>query len=739
MKPEFKLHNAALLMALAAAYPLHAQAAAGIAQFTAGDVTLRRGAGADALTKGRDIESGDAIVTGPSGRAQLRFTDGGLVSLQPSSQFSISNYADRNDPKQDSFFVELLRGGMRTITGLIGKRNRENFKVTTTTATIGIRGSAFNLAYNPDGTLSVSTELDEIEVCTKAGCVGLTAGESVRVNNNESTPVRTNTRASLPTPAPRQAPEVVGNQTTSDGRSAIVTAAPRVLVGLALAGYGIKSTGGDQGQSGDGAVLIDPSGNPERYVDAREPTTIVRDGAATTTVISNTGSLATGDLLVLGTWSAATLTDRDGIFAIAPVAFVTGVPTPPTDIAALSGQRGEYSLAHATPVFSTTGITGELLPSSKLSVDFLGIGNYVDVNLDVRMHGTAPTDYKLRGGAKGTGTGFAGVLSVSSPSCVQGSAGCGPATSAPASTTSAGLADFRNAPTGFVNGFLSGPNAANIGLSYGAYRTPHGDFGGAATFSKTSTSPTPSNNSLTDLQVHLVDGSGFLGGYPQYTDSLYSIVKPRFVGEAMTGLVNSPGSYYTSGGTTYTYSKTGTGGSFGAIGKTSDPDFIGWGNWVSGSKEASGPYGGSSQVLDSVHYLVGRPTPSYQMPISGTAQYALVGHTAPTATLGGTTITGTLLSASLSADFGLSTANVNISTQFGATRVDINIDATSSYGPASISGSTFQGCTATANVYGMFSGNMAYRAGLVYNATDPTVGRVAGSAVFQRTTSSALR
>ncbi|MBC7707109.1 MAG: FecR domain-containing protein, partial [Rhodoferax sp.] len=175
MTQKYKLKNAVLMMALAAVYPMQSFAAAGVAQFTAGDVSLRRGAGSDPLLKGKDIESGDAIVTGPNGRAQVRFSDGGLVALQPNSQFNISNYADKNDGKQDSFFVDLLRGGMRAVTGLIGKRNHDNYKVTTTTATIGIRGSAFNLAYNPDGSLSVSTELDEIEVCTRAGCVGLKA------------------------------------------------------------------------------------------------------------------------------------------------------------------------------------------------------------------------------------------------------------------------------------------------------------------------------------------------------------------------------------------------------------------------------------------------------------------------------------------------------------------------------------------------------------------------------------
>jgi hypothetical protein len=141
------------------------------------------------------LQSGEAILTGNAGRAQVRFSDGGLVSLQPNTEFKIANYVDEADPKQDRFLVDLLRGSMRAITGLIGKRNRENYKVTTTTATIGIRGSAFSVGYNPDGSLGITTELDGIEVCNAGGCVGLTAGESVRVVNSSEAPVRTNVRA----------------------------------------------------------------------------------------------------------------------------------------------------------------------------------------------------------------------------------------------------------------------------------------------------------------------------------------------------------------------------------------------------------------------------------------------------------------------------------------------------------------------------------------------------------------
>ena len=91
-------------MALSAAYPMSAVAAtsAGTAQFAIGDVSVLQTDGrAAALVKGQSIESGQAIVTGQNGRAQVRFSDGGLVSLQPNTEFKIRNYVDQANPLQE--------------------------------------------------------------------------------------------------------------------------------------------------------------------------------------------------------------------------------------------------------------------------------------------------------------------------------------------------------------------------------------------------------------------------------------------------------------------------------------------------------------------------------------------------------------------------------------------------------------------------------------------------------------
>ena len=225
MTSDQKYARLALLMGMVAAWPLTGLAAAGLVQFAAGDVQLRRGETLSRLSKGAELDGGDVVLTGTEGRAQIRFSDGGLVALYPDSQFTVTRYADGAGAGEDHFVVNLLRGGMRALTGLIGKRNPANYKVVTPTAVVGIRGSAFLLAIDANGQVFVSGEQDEIEVCTQAGCVGVTAGEAVLVVSDRDLPVYTHTRALLPVPHV-QTPLLAGDQLDVQGRRAFVYIVP---------------------------------------------------------------------------------------------------------------------------------------------------------------------------------------------------------------------------------------------------------------------------------------------------------------------------------------------------------------------------------------------------------------------------------------------------------------------------------------------------------------------------------
>jgi len=94
----------------------------------------------------RRLHEGDTLETGPDSTAQIRLSDGSLMTLRPNTRLRIARYHfDRTAPQQDATTLELIKGGLRTLTGIIGKRNRDRYQVRTSVATIGIRGTHYGL------------------------------------------------------------------------------------------------------------------------------------------------------------------------------------------------------------------------------------------------------------------------------------------------------------------------------------------------------------------------------------------------------------------------------------------------------------------------------------------------------------------------------------------------------------------------------------------------------------------
>ncbi len=132
--------------------------AQGTVQHLSGTLSVQRPDGSvAALAERSSVSVGDVISTERDSYAQLRFTDGGQVTLRPSTQVKIETYAyEEGRPERDNFAMQLFKGGLRSLTGLIGKRttNRNAYRMVTSTATIGIRGtdySAIDIPAPPPG------------------------------------------------------------------------------------------------------------------------------------------------------------------------------------------------------------------------------------------------------------------------------------------------------------------------------------------------------------------------------------------------------------------------------------------------------------------------------------------------------------------------------------------------------------------------------------------------------------
>lgn len=112
-----------------------------------GDTSAARAGKDIKLVAGTSIETGDTLRVGDASNLQVRFTDEAIMALRPNTIMRIDDYAFANKADSDKSIFSLFKGGLRTITGVIGRNSRANYAVKAETSTIGIRGTHFNLVH----------------------------------------------------------------------------------------------------------------------------------------------------------------------------------------------------------------------------------------------------------------------------------------------------------------------------------------------------------------------------------------------------------------------------------------------------------------------------------------------------------------------------------------------------------------------------------------------------------------
>lgn len=128
----------------AAAQPAAAaDASVGEVTFAQGVVSAQRGGEpARFLIPGDAIGQGDVITIGARGFAQIGLRDGTRMTLRPNTRFAVTQFSQR--PGEEAIAMQLLRGGLRAITGLVSKAGPDRLRLQTSTATIGVRGTDFD-------------------------------------------------------------------------------------------------------------------------------------------------------------------------------------------------------------------------------------------------------------------------------------------------------------------------------------------------------------------------------------------------------------------------------------------------------------------------------------------------------------------------------------------------------------------------------------------------------------------
>jgi len=203
-EPRMRTHlTGRVLLAVAlffTSFGSHAADAAGKVVMLVGNATALGPDGVvRKLAKEQAIYPGDLINSGTSSYVNIRFTDNSFFLLRPDTRFQVEEYhlaaapdkpaaaaspkpaapaadkpaadraaatplvtasADTSSGTSRAFF-RLLKGSFRTVSGLIGKVNHDDYRVATPVATIGIRGTKYS------GTLCQGECSDRYEITTK--------------------------------------------------------------------------------------------------------------------------------------------------------------------------------------------------------------------------------------------------------------------------------------------------------------------------------------------------------------------------------------------------------------------------------------------------------------------------------------------------------------------------------------------------------------------------------------------
>jgi hypothetical protein len=175
-----------VLLALAALLFCDAAFSRAVVTSVTGTVQAQAGTGpARTLRLGDVVNEGDNITTAAASSVVIKFEDGQVAALTANSRMQISAYQYNAPAQTGNVLLSLVSGGMRAITGLIGRRSPNNVGYRASTATIGIRGTDVTIA-TAQGTVVVTVTKGEISFTFNGQTITVPAGRGVNAKTNEA-------------------------------------------------------------------------------------------------------------------------------------------------------------------------------------------------------------------------------------------------------------------------------------------------------------------------------------------------------------------------------------------------------------------------------------------------------------------------------------------------------------------------------------------------------------------------
>lgn len=122
------------------------------------------------LKHGDPINELDTIKTGDNSSLVVRFEDGQVTALGANSSMKVSAYTyNFKEPAKGNVLLTLLTGGMRSITGLIGKARPDRVAYQAGIYTIGILGTDVSFAVSGGNSFVVTVANGRIIVRAQGG------------------------------------------------------------------------------------------------------------------------------------------------------------------------------------------------------------------------------------------------------------------------------------------------------------------------------------------------------------------------------------------------------------------------------------------------------------------------------------------------------------------------------------------------------------------------------------------
>ena len=271
-----------------------------------GDVFVAHGKNpAHRVTDNEAVDSGTLVNTGEKSSALLRFKDGQAVTMQANSTFLVREYRyDAQKIENSNIVFSMLKGGMRFVTGLIGQRQKQAFRLSTPNSTIGIRGTEFMVAM-ADKSMYSQVMAGKITMTNAAGMKVVGAGQSAVVTSSAvlaslvsplAIPAGTFSELlSIPVdpsaiPAPAPAPAAA----PAAGAGAAAAGASLGVAGGALAGMAGSDTGSAQAAPEEVTPVASPEKSPEPVKEPAEKESKADDSRSGVGITGKIGTLGYG-------------------------------------------------------------------------------------------------------------------------------------------------------------------------------------------------------------------------------------------------------------------------------------------------------------------------------------------------------------------------------------------------------------------------------------------------------------